>query len=50
MEEESSVYFLGKMAEMPFLDNIIMDLPIFNYRIFLKNPKCKLRAFGKFRL
>lgn len=50
MEEESSVYFLGKMAEMSFLDNTIMDLPIFSYRVFLKNPKCKLHASEKFRL
>lgn len=40
MEEESSVYFLRKMAEMPFLDNVTMDLPIFKYKVFLKNPKC----------
>lgn len=38
------------MAEMSFLDNTIMDLPIFSYRVFLKNPKCKLHASEKFRL
>lgn len=40
MEGESSVYFLREMAEMPFLDNVTMDLPIFKYKVFLKNPKC----------